>query len=196
MHELLWAQIDKLEGNATAKRAICTFDSELCTYTVLLLGDEFIVNAATRSIYRADQSDKQAGFLEQLCVLAYLINASDIPVTGRLVGADKLDSGQFFFRGPHMLPTARLEEVFGEEPALLNDAGDILAAKRCEYGDTSIEIEVLPRLSIVIVIWAKDDEFDARASILFDETADKQLPLDALGAGVQLAVTLVINCLD
>jgi hypothetical protein len=147
-------------------------------------------------MFRRNDPQKQAAFLEQLCILAYLINAADLHVTGRLVGADKLDSGQFFFRGPHELPTAKLEAAFGDEPGLLYDAVDRLAAERCEYGDASISLRVLPRLPIVFVIWARDEEFEARASILFDETADKQLPLDALGAAVQLAVARVIGCTD
>jgi len=38
------------------------------------------------------------------------------------------------------------------------------------------------------VIWRRCEEFDARASILFDQTAGSQLPLDALLAAANLTV--------
>jgi len=47
---------------------------------------------------------------------------------------------------------------------------------------------VLPRIPITVVIWAKDEEFDARAPILFDDTASEHLPLDGLFVAAELAV--------
>ena len=44
-----------------------------------------------------------------------------------------------------------------------------------------------------IVIWRADEEFPARASILFDQTAADQLPLDALWMAANLAVKVMIN---
>jgi hypothetical protein len=43
------------------------------------------------------------------------------------------------------------------------------------------------------VIWQKDEEFDARASILFDQTAASHLPLDALLVAVNLTVDALVN---
>lgn len=191
MHEQLWAKLGELDAKDTASRSKCRFDAESGTFTADLLGVEFEVNPEQRRIYSKDDSDVDANFTEQLCILAYLINSSDIPAAKKLVSGDKLDSGQFFFRGPHGLPTGQLEEVFGDEPNLLIEGGMAVHAKELEYGDASIEVAVLPRLPLVFVVWGRDEEFDARASILFDETATRQLPLDALGAAVQLAVAAI-----
>jgi len=43
------------------------------------------------------------------------------------------------------------------------------------------------------VIWRGCEEFAARASILFDQTAESQMPLDALLASVNLAVDALIK---
>ena len=66
-------------------------------------------------------------------------------------------------------------------------------AGRCEFGDASIELYVLPRIPITIVVWQACDEFSARASILFDQTAASHLPLDALLGAVNLAVDALIE---
>jgi hypothetical protein len=52
---------------------------------------------------------------------------------------------------------------------------------------------VFPRVPLTIVIWRRDEEFAARASILFDQTAAAQLPLDALLAAVNLTVDALVN---
>jgi len=196
MHEQLWEKLAALDPTETAARSRCRFDTDSSTFIVSLMGEGFVVDGGQRLITPADDPEAQAGFLEQLCILAYLINASDIPITGKLVSGDKLDAGQFFFRGPHGLPTPRLEEAFGDEPSLLHEAAACLNAEPCEYGDASVSIRILPNVPVVFVIWGRDDEFEARASILFDETASRQLPLDALLAGVQLAVKKFIEAVE
>ena len=128
------------------------------------------------------------GFLEKLCLLAYLINAKDLPPAGKLVNGLALPGGQFFFRGVHCLPTEKLEQVFGDRPETLLDAAKPLGAKPCEFGGASILLNLLPRLPVTMVLWGRCEEFEARASILFDKTAADQLPLDALLAAVNLAV--------
>ena len=66
-------------------------------------------------------------------------------------------------------------------------------SKRRDFGDASIEVLILPRIPLTVVVWAADDEFPARTSILFDANADKQLPLDALGAAVNLTIDAIIE---
>lgn len=196
MHEQLWTKLGQLDGAETASRSKCRFDTESGIYSVDLLGTEFQVEGDQRMIYRSGNPDEGASFIEQLCILAYLINSSEFLCANKLVSGDKLDSGQFFFRGPHALPTGKLEEIFGDDPNLLIEGGRAVHAKQLEYGDASIEVTVFERLSVVFVVWGRDEEFDARASILFDETATRQLPLDALGAVVQLAVSAITKSLD
>ncbi len=201
MHEGLWEKLVALDPAETARRAKCEYIGTCGHYEVVLLGCGYVVDPAERRIYlkesaHQDQEAAEAGFLEQLCILAYLINAREVPVANKLVAAEQLEGGQFFFRGPHELPTAALVEAFGDNPALLYEAGEQLGAKACEYGGASIELSVLPRFGLTFIIWGRDAEFGGRASILFDQSVDQQLPLDAIGAAVNLAVKAVITSLE
>jgi len=207
MHEGLWEKVVALDGAETARRAKCKYIPSTNHYQVVFLGRTYILEPAERRIYQKESAKydlkhiqntrhvPDAGFLEQLCILAYLINARDVPLANKLVRAEALESGTFYFRGPHELPTRKLVEVFGDEPALLTRAGEKLGAKICDYPDASIELSVLPRFPLTLVVWGCDAEFNGRASILFDQTAGEQLPLDAIGAAVETAVKLVINTL-
>jgi hypothetical protein len=194
-HEGLWEQLEKLNGTETARRAKCQYLTSPERYTVPLLNTEYIVHLSQRTILPApsDSPQKPAGFLEQLCLLAYLINARDLPLAGKLCKAEMLPGGQFFFRGLHSLPVAKLQTTFGNQPASLHAASQRLAAERCAFGDVSIRLFVLPRLPLTFVIWGRCEEFDARASILFDKSAGEQLPLDALLAAVNVTVQVLVE---
>ena len=197
-HEGLWEQLEVLDCAETARRAGCQFLNDPQRYVVTLLNTEYIVDPAKRSIsaVQAGSSEHPAGFLEQLCLLAYLISAKDLPPTGKLVNGLALPGGQFFFRGVHCLPTEKLEQVFGDRPEALIEAGKPLGAKPCEFGDASILLNLLPRLAVTMVVWGRCEEFEARASILFDKSAGDQLPLDALLAAVNLAVKALTEAVN
>ncbi len=189
-HEGLWEQLNKFDPTKTAQRATCQYLASPERYIVTLLNAEYVVHLSDRNIFSARSGSPQepAEFLEQLCILAYLINAQDLPLAGKLVGPETLPGGQFFFRGLHSLPTKKLEQAFGNCPEVLHRILARLDAERCEFGDASIRLYVLLRLPLTIVIWRRCEEFDARASILFDQTAASQLPLDALLAAANLTV--------
>ncbi|UCE49202.1 MAG: DUF3786 domain-containing protein [Phycisphaerales bacterium] len=189
-HEGLWEKLEKLDHAATARRAGCQHLSDPERYVLTLLNTEYIVRTADKSIAAvlSASSERPAEFLEQLCVLAYLINAKDEPLSGKLVNGLALPGGQFFFRGVHCLPTEKLEQVFGDRPEALLEAARPLAAEQSEFGDASVRLRILPRVPVTIVVWGRCEQFEARASILFDKTAADQLPLDALLAAVNLGV--------
>ncbi|MHC4425659.1 MAG: DUF3786 domain-containing protein [Planctomycetota bacterium] len=189
-HEGLWEQLDKLDRQKTAQRAKCQYLSDPECYIITLLNVEYVVDLLDRNILsvQPDSLQEPAGFLEQLCLLAYLINAQDLPLVNKLVNGQALPGGQFFFRGLHSLPTEKLEKAFGDRAEALNRISVQFNGKRCEFGDASIRLRVLPRVPLTIVIWHRCEEFDARASILFDKSAAAQLPLDALLAAANLTV--------
>ena len=197
-HEGLWEQLDGLGGAETARRADCQYLDDPQRYVLTLLNTEYVVKPLDRSIFAvgADSTDQPTGFLEQLCLLAYLINAKDLPLADKLVGENALPGGQFFFRGVHGLPTLELEEAFGDSPQALLDASGQFDAERCDFGDASIRLDMLPRVPLTIVVWRRCEEFEARASVLFDKSAGEQLPLDALLAGVNLAVKALTGTLN
>ena len=191
-NEGLWRQLLELDGQKTAQRAKCRYLTGPERYIIPLLNSEHIVNLPEKKVLFAERSS-DAGFAEELCILTYLINSKDLPVADKLKAAQALPGGQFFFRGPHKLSTEKLEEVFGQCPERLYEVTDEFGAKRREFGDASIELYVLPRVPLTIVIWQGDEEFGSRASILFDETAAAQLPLDALWAAVDLAIKALVK---
>lgn len=190
-HEGLWEKLEKLNGTETAERAKSKYTENPAGFSITLLNTEYVVNLSDRII--SDSQQEEAPFLEQLCILAYLINAQDLPLGQKLVAGNTLPGGQFFFKGQHSLPTQKLEDAFGDDPKIIYRASAQLDAKHCDFGDASISLYMLPRLPLTIVIWGRDEEFEARASILFDQTAASHLPLDALLAAVNITVGALLK---
>ena len=194
-HEGLWEQLEKLDPEQTAERADCRYIRNPSRHVVTMLNTQYTVDLTERKIavFAGDSRTRKAAFLERLCILAYLINAKDVPLAEKLVKAESLPGGQFFFRGLHALPTGKMEKAFGDNPDDLLEASERFGAIRRDFGDASIELLALPRIPITVVIWAGDDEFPARASMLFDKTAAEHLPLDALWTLANLSAKALID---
>jgi hypothetical protein len=60
-----------------------------------------------------------------------------------------------------------------------------------QFGDAAVELLPLPRVPLTVILWEADDEFDARAYMLFDEVCELQLPADILwSAAMMTAITM------
>lgn len=96
-HKGLWEQLDKLDPKLTAQRAKGRYIAEQGQYVLRLLNKEYVIDPGERQIFSAGpkSEQKKAGFIEQLCLLAYLINARDLPLADKLVKPEALPSGQF-----------------------------------------------------------------------------------------------------
>jgi hypothetical protein len=90
-HEGLWEQLEKLDRDETAQRAKCQYLDGPPRYTITLLNTEYVVNLPNKNIYcrNSHSQQEQANFLEQLCILAYLISARDLPLADRLVTGNR-----------------------------------------------------------------------------------------------------------
>ena len=198
MHDDLWLKLEALDTQETVRRSLCPFmASPRGGYFIIrFISEDYHVYPSQKQISRGGGGGEaeQADYLHQLCILAYLISAKDMPLARSLVGCQELAGGAFFFRGIHALPTEKLAKAFGASPQEFLALTGRFGGRPLNYGDAALEFYLLPRLPVTFILWRGDSEFAPRASILFDKTADAQMPLDAIGAAVGLAVKKMINC--
>ena len=147
-----------------------------------VLGRGYRISPAdqTMCLDAAGSGDQPVGFHLQLSSVNYLIRAQDVPLAGELVTEKQFPTGPLFFRGPHEMPTTKLEERFGSDRDAFRDAGQKLGGQSVPHGDMAVELPVFPRLPVTVVLWLGDDEFPARVSYLFDRSANQHLLLDGL----------------
>ena len=194
-NEGLWELLENLDCLQTTRSTLCEYKQETSQYILKLLNVDFTIDLKERKIFSNSNNSSiiQAKYLEELCILSYLTHARELPLADKLVKAESLPGGQFFFRGLHKLPTKKLENTFGDTPETIYKVSEKLDAQKYEYGDASVSLFTFPRIPLTIIIWKRCEEFDARASILFDQTASSHLPLDALLVAVNLTVEYLIK---
>jgi hypothetical protein len=194
-HEELWETLEILDHITTSQRAGCGYrpaDGK-AVFAVTFLSQEYAAAPAGRTVMRAGSSEEPAGPEESLFILTYLVHAKEVPPSGTWVSGQSLPGGAFFYRGIHALPADRLAKAFGSDPSRLTDLAPFFSGKPGSYGDGSVEFLLFPRIPLIFVVWGEDEEFEARASILFDSTAASHMALDALGGAVSFAVEAFIR---
>lgn len=190
-----WQELGGLDPRDVCQRSLATYDEKRGGYVLTMVNEDMLIVPETRNIERISEPihhhRKDPDFNEELVSVLYLLKARDIPFTGELVAGNEIAGGDFFFRGLHALPTDEIEETFGNNTQGFMFTGVMLGGKKVDFGDAAIEIPALPRIPLTYVLWAGDEEFPARVSILFDKTAGQHLPLDVLLTLIHLTTNLL-----
>ena len=191
----LWQRLAKQEPADVCSRAEVTYDASVASYRVPLLGHVHLVDPGHRTVTLEQPGgpDRKPGFQEHLVSVVYLLSATQREPTGKLVKPESLPAGEFFFRHLHAMPTGKIEDAFGQDPGCLIEAGRALGANPVAYGDAAVELPALPRVPLTFIVWGADEEFPPKASVLVDQTAADQLPLDALWTFADLAARRLIE---
>ncbi len=131
--------------------------------------------------------------LFNLSTLWYLVQARDAVCSDRLVHPTELPGGDMFAKGTHILPLDSVASRFGQDPEGFARTGARLGADALDFGDTALKLWPFPRVPVILVLWLKDDEFPARATLLLDSTAHLHLPMDILWSTSMLSLQLLLR---
>jgi len=118
---------------------------------------------------------------EKIILYQYLAESTNIPFGGsRWISFLELPEGQHHYQPFVKEVFEPLAQKFGENSALFYQAGKEIGAVPVKGGDVSFKIQVLPKISLMFMLWEKDDEFPARANVLFDSQVSCHLPTATL----------------
>jgi hypothetical protein len=193
--EKAWMLLSELEPKDVCKRAGVIYCRESKSYILKSFGVDFSVAPFKKEIKCL--SEKGEIFLKRLnyffiiSILTYLIHVKDIPLSKTLIKPENIKGGEFFFKGTHTLPLNKLAEKYQYDKEGFIKKGMEFDAKILDYGDVSIEFMVFPRIPVTLILWLSDEEFSARADLLFDSTSESQLPIDILWS-IAMMSTLVM----
>jgi hypothetical protein len=187
-----WALLAGRDPSEVCARAAVTFDPADAAYRVPSFGRSFRVHPGERLI-RSLEPEGEAflerfGDLFRLSVLWYLVRASRACPAGRLVRPSELPGGGIFSKGTHVLPLEALAAKYATAAGAFLMAGRALGGEPAGYGDAAVALLPLPKVPTTVLLWTTDDEFPARADLLFDATAPQHLPLDILWSVAMLSV--------
>lgn len=155
-------------------------------YLVRYMGGDYLVDMAGRDVV-APPDHRPAGFQKALVLLAYLAQAQDLGLSGKMVSSRELNGGAMFFTGPHALLTEPVTEKFGRDPdGFLKKAASLGLTPENEGSGYACRGLVLPHIAVGCVLHPEDDEFPADLTYTFDSYAHYHLALDGLWAMINV----------
>ena len=195
--EKAWSIISTLDPGDVCERADVAYDPEAGLYRLDSFGMGFCVSPGEKRIFSdAPESDLLLvglGDLFRLSALWYLIGAKNVPLSGRLVKPSGIKGGQRFFSGTYVLPLDKIEKKYGTDRDAFLRKGKEFGAEVPEYGAVSLRLFPFPRVSVAILLWLQDDEFPARADLLFDSSCEFHIEMsDILWAISIMSITVML----
>ena len=161
--------------------------------TYQMLGYE--INFSTGNIHdKLDQNTRHndADIQVIAVLLLHYLLGKPILKTGKLIKFKDLQGGYAYERAFIQRAVQPIAHEFGENPAELLEAANLLNGKPLVLGDASVEIPTLEGLSLVYILWGKH-EFPANASVLYDESASSYLPTEDLAIIAELTTSRLIK---
>jgi len=179
--EKAWRELAEANPHVVGRNSLASYDEASGTYTLRILGEDYLIDSSARSVTNISNPGRKAEYFLNLSAPIYLVRATDVRPSGELV--KELTGGGFFFRGSHALPLDGLAVKYGRDKALFMEAaGRSLGGRPVRMGDAAVEFSVFPRVVMAFVLWLEDDEFPARATLLFDSNSGKHMALDVVWA--------------
>jgi len=177
-----WEKLQAMDPRDVTARSLADYDAQSAEYCLRILTDEIRVCPEKRSVaWPPDaRAVKPPGFNYWLVSVVYLLSAKALAPKGDWVSASSLPYGEFFFRGPHALPTETVATAFGDRPEAFARAAEALGGKPWPAMRRAFVLPALPRVPMLAQLWERDEEFPARAGFLFDSTAGEHLMVDAI----------------
>jgi hypothetical protein len=184
-----WIELAALDPGDVCARAAVEY-SPATGYTVPVFGLPMIVDPATQTFEATDSRTEflltKTAYFSRISLLYYLLKAQNIPPFDNLLKPQDLKSRLLYFTGSHVLPLEPIAARFSNDPEGLLAQGARYGGQPRSFGDAAVELLPLPRVPLTVILWEADEEFAARAYLLFDEVCELQLPADILWSAAMM----------
>jgi hypothetical protein len=115
----------------------------------------------------------------QAMICYHFLTADGCSIEGRWISFAELPDGKFYQKAFQGYSGDELARYFGNDIDLFRKTNQYLQGKSQLLGDAGFLYTALPRVPLVVIYYAGDDEFPSTCKILFDASARHYLPTDA-----------------
>lgn len=134
------------------------------------------------------EGNKPCSVFDSAMLVYYLHTARGTDLANRWIAFRELPGGAFYHQAFQGYSGDRVAQRFGEHTDDFERAAQKLNGWRLTaLAPYAFAFQPLPRIRLAAALWPGDEDFTARASILFDAAADSYLTIDGLaliGAGL------------
>lgn len=124
-------------------------------------------------------------FTVKLLTLIHLSYTDGTAPSGLWTAYREFPGGRFYEPVVKRSVEDPLASEFGDDLDAFRKTAQSLKGKAQEYGNASYSFSLFPHVPILFIIWGSDDEFPARASVLFDSNCHHHLSTFDLRMGAQ-----------
>jgi hypothetical protein len=139
------------------------------------------------------QTKKPVSLVTRTILLHYLLRADGTPLTGKWIAYQEIPGGLLYASVFGRRVTEPIVKKFGRSARSFAETGLHLGGRSAGVGDASLIFQVLPRVPVQYVLWEGDDEFPAKAHLLFDASIDHYLSLEDIVVLGQMVTTRLIH---
>ncbi len=194
--EKAWELLENRKPEEVCRAAEVSWNESLQSYRVISFGIEFHVSLANKTIMSSSPGSElllgKLAYFFKLSLLWYLVAAKELACTGRLVKLEAMKGGEIFTKGSHVLPLEPLARKFGKDKEAFLQKGTELGGLSEKLGDAALQLFPLPRIPVVLTLWLEDEEFPARADLLFDSTCGLQVSTDIIWSIAMMTVLVML----
>jgi len=154
---------------------------------IRFLHEDILVDTEENTLFRItpERLIKMDAPMKELLILIYLINASSVPFSTKMVSINQLKDAHFF-QGPHAIRKDHVIDRFGNNLKGFMNAGKRIDGKPMNMADMAFMFFPLPKVPVYYLLWKADDEYPSRLSILFDHSIENYFSADAIWGLVNL----------
>jgi len=194
--QIAWSLVAERDPGTVCRNAQIEYDLQAYRFIMQSFGQEVLIDVGSYTISSHSVLGQRLlhglKHFFDLAVLWYVAKAKDIPTTGRLISPASLSGGEIFQKGSHVLPLDKLAEKFGRDKERFYEKGLELGGQQLDHGDCSILLHPFPRVPVTMILWTGDEEFPARADLLFDSTCEQHLPPDVIWSTAMTTVLALL----
>jgi hypothetical protein len=174
------AELAERDPRELADRAGCAYDPETASFELRVYGKLFAASFPDLAVHELAADHHHGQIWLRVLLAHYFRTADGAPLRGEWVSFRELPGGLMYSAAFQGYSGNELARWLGPDFAKLRELAPQLGGQPLTFGDYSFRMDVLPRVPIAIVCDAGDDEFPATARLLFDASAPRYLPTDAL----------------
>jgi len=155
-----WGEIGRLVGDGA--------------FQVRSLADTYSVNTKDRQDISLSCNIPAKAHITIL-ILHYLISRiKGLPkVSGLWLSFKELDEGGIYFPAFRERAIEPIVRKYADNPQELLNRAKALGAKKEDLADAAVSFEAFDGVPVLVTLWAKDEEFDAEANMIFDKSISR-----------------------
>jgi len=169
------AEIKQKAPQEVSRLSAVEYDPDKQEFSFDFIGRPLLVRLPQISVLLLD-SDEEVPIQEQGLILHYLNKADGVPRMNEYITYREIPSGEFYYPAFVKRAEAPLVSFFGHATHKLIETAPLLGGEPVRgLGDIAVSIQAFPHVTLTLVLWEGDEEFEPTGKVLFDRNISHYL---------------------